>query len=92
MEFEVGIHDNAYKKRLHSRVPFIGRKTLTVRQKTYYDIHGYVCKSRAQEYCNRTWDGRVTVSPRTGAGDSMDGCAIIPLRFAGPHLHTDPLH
>ena len=41
MEFEVGIHDGAYLGRLHSHVPFIGRKTFTVRQKTYNDIHGY---------------------------------------------------
>ena len=39
----------------------------------------YVCKGRAQEYCNRTWDCRVTVSPRTGdAGDSMDECPDDP--------------
>ena len=34
MEFEVGIHDGAHKGRLYSHVPFIGRKTLTVQQKT----------------------------------------------------------
>ena len=41
MEFEVGIHNGAYKGSLHSHVPFIGRKTLNVQQKTYNDIHGY---------------------------------------------------
>ena len=41
MEFEVGVHDDACKGRLHSHVPFIGRMTLTVWQKTYNDIHGY---------------------------------------------------
>ena len=41
MEFEVSIHDGAHKGKMHSHVPFIGRKTLTVRQKTYTDIHGY---------------------------------------------------
>ena len=40
MKFEVGIHDGAFQAKLHSHVPFIGRKTLTVRQKTYNDIHG----------------------------------------------------
>ena len=40
MEFEVGIHDDACEGRLHSRVPSVGRKTLTVRQKTSDDIHG----------------------------------------------------
>ena len=41
MEFEVGVHDGAYKGRLHSHVPFVGRKTLTMWQKTYMDVHGY---------------------------------------------------
>ena len=40
VEFEVGIHDDAYQGRMHSHVFFIGRKTLTVRQKTSHDIHG----------------------------------------------------
>ena len=37
----MGILDGARKGRLHSHVPFIGCKTLTVRQKTYDDIMGY---------------------------------------------------
>ena len=37
----VGIHDGADEGGLHSHVPFIGGKTLTVRQKTYNDIHAY---------------------------------------------------
>ena len=41
MEVEVGKHDDAYKGRSHSHVLFIGRKTLTVRQKTYNNIHGW---------------------------------------------------
>ena len=45
MEFEGGIHDGACKGRLHSHVSFIGRKTLTVRQKSYDDIHTY-CRAR----------------------------------------------
>ena len=38
---EVGTHDDAYSRRMHSHVPFIGRKTVTVWQKAYNDIHGY---------------------------------------------------
>ena len=40
MEFEVQRHDGTFKGRLHSHIPFIGRKTLNVRQKTKNDIHG----------------------------------------------------
>ena len=58
MEFQVGIHDGACKGRLHSHVPFIGRKTLTVRQKTCNDIHEYY---RAQVEClfAHPWSWRV---------------------------------
>ena len=41
MEFEVGVHDGTNKGQLHSHVPFIGRKTLTMLQKAYNDVHGY---------------------------------------------------
>ena len=33
--------DGAYKGRLHVAWPFIGRKTLTERQKEYNDVHGF---------------------------------------------------
>ena len=33
--------DGAYKGRLHAAWPFIGRKTLTERQKEYNDVHGF---------------------------------------------------
>ena len=41
MEFEVGVHDGACTGRWHPHVPFIGHKTVSVRQKTSNDIHGY---------------------------------------------------
>ena len=42
-DFKVGGHDGAYKGRIHVIVPFIGRKngTLTARQQSYNDVHGW---------------------------------------------------
>ena len=37
MDYEIGSMDGAYKGRLHVAWPFIGRKTLTERQKEYND-------------------------------------------------------
>ena len=54
MEFEVGIHDGARKGRLHSHVPFIGCKTLTVRQHTSNDIHGHY-RARVEHLSARHW-------------------------------------
>ena len=58
MEFEVCIHDGAHKGRLHSHVPFIGCKTLTVWQKTYDDIHGYY-RARVEHLFARLWSWMV---------------------------------
>ena len=41
MDYEIGSMDGAYKGRLHVAWPFIGRKTLTERQKEYKDVHGF---------------------------------------------------
>ena len=54
MEFEVGVHDGACTGRLHSHVPFIGHKTVSVRQKTSYDIHGY-CRAWVEHLFTRLW-------------------------------------
>ena len=58
MEFEVDIRDGAYEGRLHSHTPFIGRKTLTVRQKTYHDIHWYY-GARLEHLFAGLWSWRV---------------------------------
>ena len=58
MEFEVDIHDGAYKGGLHSHVPFIGHNTLTVRQKAYNDIHGY-CRGSV----SARWASFLTCAP-----------------------------
>ena len=36
--FEIGAHDGAYKGRLHTDVPYIGRKTLSDDQQEYNGI------------------------------------------------------
>ena len=56
--FEVGLHDGACQGRLHSHIPFIGRKALTVRQKTYNDIHGYY-RARVERLFAGLWTWRV---------------------------------
>jgi|Transcript_81859 hypothetical protein len=46
MDYAVCYMDGAYKARLHIVVPFIGGKTLTVRQKGCGDVHGF-CSPRS---------------------------------------------
>ena len=57
-EFEEGIHDGAYKGRLHSHAPFIGYKILIVWQKTYDDVHGYY-RARVEHLFARLWSRRL---------------------------------
>ena len=71
-EFQMGIHGGAYKGRLHSQVPFIGCKTLTVWQKTYTDIHGY-CRARVKHLFASLWSWRVVCDIRLGF--VLEGCA-----------------
>ena len=47
MGFGVGIHDGAYKGRLHSHVLFVGRTTSTMWEKTYDNMLGQSCTSMA---------------------------------------------
>ena len=54
----MSIHDGTCKERLLSRIPFIGRKTLTVWQKTYDDIRGYYGAWREHLFA-RLWYWRV---------------------------------
>ena len=46
--------DGAYKGRLHVAWPFIGRKTLTERQKEYNDVHGFY-RARIEHMFARMW-------------------------------------
>ena len=67
MDYEIGSMDGAYKGRLHVAWPFIGRKTLTKRQKEYNDVHGFY---------------RARIAPWVNLGDGMgrspmDYCSLI---------------
>ena len=39
-DFEIGAYDGAYKGRLHSAIPYIGRKTLSEDQQECNNVHG----------------------------------------------------
>ena len=60
-------HNNTYhmhgadKGRLHSHISFMGRKTPTVRQKTYDDIHGYY-KARVEHLFAGLWSWGLCVT------------------------------
>ena len=54
MDYEIGSMDGAYKGRLHVAWPFIGRKTLTERQKEYNDVHGFY-RARIEHLFARMW-------------------------------------
>ena len=58
MEFEVSVHDGAYKGQLHSHVPVVGRKILTIGQKTYHDVHGYY-RTWVEHLFAHLWSWRV---------------------------------
>ena len=54
MDYEIGSMDGAYKGRLHVAWPFIGRKTLTERQKEYNDVHGFY-RAHIEHLFARMW-------------------------------------
>ena len=81
MEFEVGVHDGAYKGRLHSHVPFIGRKTLTMRQKTYNDVHGYY-RARVEHLFAHLWSWRVVRDIWLGSHQDLHANTRILLHFS----------
>ena len=81
MEFEVGAHDGAYKGRLHSHVPFIGRKTLTMRQKTYNDVHGYY-RARVEHLFAHLWSWRVVRDIWLGSHQDLHANTRILLHFS----------
>ena len=53
---KLGGQDGAYKGRIHVIVPFIGRKngTLTARQQSYNDVHGWY-RARIEQLFARLW-------------------------------------
>ena len=81
MEFEVGVHDGAYKGPLHSHVPFIGRKTLTMRHKTYNDVHGYY-RARVEHLFAHLWSCRVVRDIWPGSHQDLHANTRILLHFS----------
>ena len=83
LEFEVGIHDGANKGRLHCHIPFIGRKILTVRLKTYNDTHGFY-RALVEHFSARLRAWRVVRNIWLGSHEDLGGifglrahCALL---------------
>ena len=70
-----------YKGRLHSHVPFIGRKTLTMRQKTYNDVHGYY-RARVEHLFAHLWSWRVVRDIWLGSHQDLHANTRILLHFS----------
>ena len=81
MAFEVCVHDGAYKGRLHSHVFFIGRKTLTMRQKTYNDVHGYY-RARPEDLFAHLWCWRVVCDIWLGSHQDLHANTRILLHVS----------
>ena len=70
MDHKIGSMDGAYKGRLHVAWPFIGRKTLTERQKGYNDVHGF-CRSRIEHLFARVWHWGIGRNIWRGSGTEL---------------------
>ena len=62
--------DGAYKGRLHVAWPFIGRKTLTERQKEYNDVHGFY-RARIEHLFARMWHRGIVRNIWRGSGTEL---------------------
>ena len=58
LDFEVGLHDGAYKGRIHTVIPFPGRGKLTERQQQYNDVHGWY-RARVEHLFAQLWQWKV---------------------------------
>ena len=70
MDYEIGSMDGAYKGRLHVAWPFIGRKTLTERQKEYNDVHGFY-RARIEHLFARMWHWGIVRNIWRGSGTEL---------------------
>ena len=70
MDYEIGSMDGAYKGRLHVAWPFIGRKTLTERQKEYNDVHG-LYRARIEHLFARMWHWGIVRNIWRGSGTEL---------------------
>ena len=67
MNYEIGSMDGAYKGRLHVVWPFIGRKTLTERQKEFNDVHGFY-RAQIEHLLARMWHWGIVRNIWRGSG------------------------
>ena len=77
-DFEIGAHDGAYKGRLHTVVPYIGRKTLTDDQQEYNDVHGFY-RARVEHIFARLWQWRIVRNVWTRSATELHGHVRILL-------------
>ena len=79
-DFEIGAHDGAYKGRLHTAVPYIGRKTLTDDQQEYNDVHGFY-RARVEHLFARLWQWRIVRNVWTRSATELHGHVRILLHL-----------
>ena len=79
-DFEIGAHGGAYKDRLHTTVPYIGRKTLSDDQQEYNDVHGFY-RARVEHLFARLWQWRIVRNVWTGSATELHGYVRILLHL-----------
>ena len=79
-DFEIGAHDGASKGRLHTAVPYIGRKTLTDDQQEYNDVHGFY-RARVEHLFARLWQWRIVRNVWTRSATELHGHVRILLHL-----------
>ena len=52
------MNDGTYKGRIHTAVPFIGRKKLSDNQQEYNDVHGFYCAG-VEHLFARLWHWKI---------------------------------
>ena len=72
--------DGAYKGRLHVAWPFIGRKTLTERQKEYNDVHG-LYRARIEHLFARMWHWGIVRNIWRGSGTELHEYVFVLLHL-----------
>ena len=70
MDYKIGSMDGAYKGHLHVAWSFIGRKTLTERQKEYNDIHGFY-RTHIEHLFARMWHWGIVRNIWRGSGTEL---------------------
>ena len=64
-DYETGIHNGAYKGRVHTVIPFVGRKKLSDRQGEYNSIHSSY-RARGEHIFAHLWHWKVVRNIWTG--------------------------